>query len=174
MYFVIGDCHDFRGHKDICVTGAIYNYTKQLTSGYHNSGSEIRCKHQCFTRFNTCMVFNLIFFFNFNGSNNKDSSSVTYRQFDRGPHVLITFYWGCPSGLLFLAPQIVYKSFLFSFSFLSFFSFNYKVLLNISYHRFLWNVWVGGSLMWKGSFIEWNPVWKNMYHKFTRIACLLL
>ncbi|RVX08534.1 Endonuclease 4 [Vitis vinifera] len=37
-----GDCHDFRGHKDICVTGAIYNYTKQLTSGYHNSGSEIR------------------------------------------------------------------------------------------------------------------------------------
>ncbi|WJZ96321.1 hypothetical protein VitviT2T_015016 [Vitis vinifera] len=36
------DCHDFRGHKDICVTGAIYNYTKQLTSGYHNSGSEIR------------------------------------------------------------------------------------------------------------------------------------
>lgn len=33
------DCHDSAGHKDRCVTGAINNYTMQLTSGYYASNS---------------------------------------------------------------------------------------------------------------------------------------
>ncbi|CAL5344910.1 unnamed protein product [Camellia sinensis] len=57
------DCHDTAGHKNRCVTGAIYNYTMQLMS-YSDSNSEMKCK-----------------------------------QFDRGTYVLITFYWGCPSGV---------------------------------------------------------------------------
>ncbi|GLU23077.1 hypothetical protein SLE2022_391090 [Rubroshorea leprosula] len=36
------DCHDSAGHKDICVTGAIYNYTKQLVSFYQDSNSELK------------------------------------------------------------------------------------------------------------------------------------
>lgn len=36
------DCHDTAGHKDRCVTGAIYNYTLQLMSGYHDMNSEIK------------------------------------------------------------------------------------------------------------------------------------
>ncbi|KAI5656983.1 hypothetical protein M9H77_25776 [Catharanthus roseus] len=36
------DCHDSAGHKDRCVTGAIYNYTMQLTSVFHSSDSEIK------------------------------------------------------------------------------------------------------------------------------------
>lgn len=36
------DCHDSYGHKDRCVTGAIYNYTMQLTSGFNSSDSEIK------------------------------------------------------------------------------------------------------------------------------------
>ncbi|XP_068321472.1 endonuclease 4 [Pyrus communis] len=31
------DCHDSAGHKDRCVTAAIYNYSMQLSSGYHES-----------------------------------------------------------------------------------------------------------------------------------------
>ncbi|XP_015887054.1 endonuclease 4 isoform X1 [Ziziphus jujuba] len=31
------DCHDTAGRKDRCVTGAIYNYTMQLTTSYHDS-----------------------------------------------------------------------------------------------------------------------------------------
>ncbi|XP_065877653.1 endonuclease 4-like isoform X2 [Euphorbia lathyris] len=31
------DCHDSSGRKDRCVTGAIFNYTNQLTSVYQNS-----------------------------------------------------------------------------------------------------------------------------------------
>ncbi|KAM1033310.1 hypothetical protein TB2_036314 [Malus domestica] len=34
------DCHDSAGHKDRCVTAAIYNYSMQLSSGYHESISE--------------------------------------------------------------------------------------------------------------------------------------
>ncbi|KAL3522208.1 hypothetical protein ACH5RR_015042 [Cinchona calisaya] len=34
------DCHDSAGHKDRCVTGAIYNYTMQLTSGLNVPDSE--------------------------------------------------------------------------------------------------------------------------------------
>ncbi|CAK7350687.1 unnamed protein product [Dovyalis caffra] len=33
------DCHDSAGRKDRCVTGAIYNYTYQLSSAYPNSNS---------------------------------------------------------------------------------------------------------------------------------------
>ncbi|CAH2078355.1 unnamed protein product [Thlaspi arvense] len=33
------DCHDTHGHKDWCVTGAIFNYTKQLMSASVNSQS---------------------------------------------------------------------------------------------------------------------------------------
>lgn len=36
------DCHDSTGHKDRCVTAAIYNYTKQLVSGAHDLNSEIK------------------------------------------------------------------------------------------------------------------------------------
>ncbi|KAL5774574.1 hypothetical protein ACOSP7_012131 [Xanthoceras sorbifolium] len=36
------DCHDSAGRKDRCVTGAIYNYTMQLKSGYENSVSEVK------------------------------------------------------------------------------------------------------------------------------------
>lgn len=36
------DCHDSSGRKNRCVTGAIYNYTLQLTSACHNSVSESR------------------------------------------------------------------------------------------------------------------------------------
>ncbi|KAB5533957.1 hypothetical protein DKX38_017043 [Salix brachista] len=34
------DCHDSSGRKDRCVSGAIYNYTSQLSSLYQNSISE--------------------------------------------------------------------------------------------------------------------------------------
>ncbi|KAJ7968482.1 Endonuclease [Quillaja saponaria] len=34
------DCHDTYGHKDRCVTGAIYNYTMQLASSYEDIKSE--------------------------------------------------------------------------------------------------------------------------------------
>ncbi|CAK7350684.1 unnamed protein product [Dovyalis caffra] len=34
------DCHDSAGSQDRCVTGAIYNYTYQLSSAYQNSSSE--------------------------------------------------------------------------------------------------------------------------------------
>ncbi|EOY28377.1 hypothetical protein QUC31_013005 [Theobroma cacao] len=30
------DCHDLAGHKNICVTGAIFNYTSQLFSAYQD------------------------------------------------------------------------------------------------------------------------------------------
>ncbi|PWA79333.1 endonuclease 4 [Artemisia annua] len=33
------DCHDSSGVKDRCVTGAIYNYTEQLVTGYNASNS---------------------------------------------------------------------------------------------------------------------------------------
>lgn len=33
------DCHDSSGVKDRCVTGAIYNYTEQLVTGYNTSNS---------------------------------------------------------------------------------------------------------------------------------------
>ncbi|KAE9607186.1 hypothetical protein Lal_00025977 [Lupinus albus] len=35
------DCHDSYGHKHRCVTGAIYNYTMQLSSAYANTASEL-------------------------------------------------------------------------------------------------------------------------------------
>ncbi|CAK9176806.1 unnamed protein product [Ilex paraguariensis] len=40
-YTYCRDCHDSAEQKDRCVTGAIYNYTMQLMSGY-NSNSEIK------------------------------------------------------------------------------------------------------------------------------------
>lgn len=36
------DCHDSAGHKDRCVTGAIYNYTMQLTTAYYDSNSKMK------------------------------------------------------------------------------------------------------------------------------------
>ncbi|XP_052202071.1 endonuclease 4-like [Diospyros lotus] len=36
------DCHDYAGRKDMCVTGAIYNYTMQLMSAYNGSNSEVK------------------------------------------------------------------------------------------------------------------------------------
>ncbi|XP_054803993.1 endonuclease 4-like isoform X1 [Prosopis cineraria] len=36
------DCHDSYGHKDRCVTGAIYNYTMQLKSAYAGNNSDLR------------------------------------------------------------------------------------------------------------------------------------
>ncbi|KAI4299308.1 hypothetical protein L6164_032777 [Bauhinia variegata] len=36
------DCHDSYGHKDRCVTGAIYNYTMQLKSAYADTKSELK------------------------------------------------------------------------------------------------------------------------------------
>ncbi|XP_028767640.1 endonuclease 4-like [Neltuma alba] len=36
------DCHDSYGHKDRCVTGAIYNYTMQLKSAYVGNTSDLR------------------------------------------------------------------------------------------------------------------------------------
>ncbi|XAR66406.1 hypothetical protein NMG60_11012633 [Bertholletia excelsa] len=35
------DCHDYAGHKNMCVTGAIYNYSTQLIS-YNDPGSEMK------------------------------------------------------------------------------------------------------------------------------------
>uniref|UniRef100_A0A7N2LQP7 Aspergillus nuclease S1 n=1 Tax=Quercus lobata TaxID=97700 RepID=A0A7N2LQP7_QUELO len=35
------DCHDSAGHKDRCVTGAIYNYTMQLASAYQNTNLKL-------------------------------------------------------------------------------------------------------------------------------------
>ncbi|KAF7803531.1 endonuclease 4 [Senna tora] len=40
VIFLIGDCHDPSGHKDRCVTGAIYNYTMQLKSAYADNLTE--------------------------------------------------------------------------------------------------------------------------------------
>ncbi|KAA3489099.1 Nuclease S1 [Gossypium australe] len=37
------DCHDATGHKDSCVTGAIFNYTKQLFSAYQGYGPQLSC-----------------------------------------------------------------------------------------------------------------------------------
>ncbi|PHT90579.1 Endonuclease 4 [Capsicum annuum] len=34
------DCHDGHGHMDRCVTGAIYNYSMQLSQGYYDLNSE--------------------------------------------------------------------------------------------------------------------------------------
>ncbi|CAL5411174.1 unnamed protein product [Camellia sinensis] len=42
-YSYCRDCHDTAGHKNRCVTGAIYNYTMQLMS-YSDSNSEMKCK----------------------------------------------------------------------------------------------------------------------------------
>nr|XP_043610324.1 endonuclease 4-like isoform X2 [Erigeron canadensis] len=36
------DCHDSSGVKDRCVTGAIYNYTEQLVTGYNASNSAVQ------------------------------------------------------------------------------------------------------------------------------------
>ncbi|XP_057960675.1 endonuclease 4-like [Malania oleifera] len=36
------DCHDFKGNKDRCVTGAIYNYTTQLISTYYDPDSGMK------------------------------------------------------------------------------------------------------------------------------------
>ncbi|KAK3028520.1 hypothetical protein RJ639_038588 [Escallonia herrerae] len=36
------DCHDSSGQKDRCVTGAIYNYTMQLMSGYSDLDSKMK------------------------------------------------------------------------------------------------------------------------------------
>ncbi|CAN1149751.1 Endonuclease 5 [Linum perenne] len=33
------DCHDSSGHRNACVVAAIYNYTDQLSSEYHNPGA---------------------------------------------------------------------------------------------------------------------------------------
>jgi hypothetical protein len=33
------DCHDSAGHTNMCVTGAIYNYTRQLMSAYNDSNA---------------------------------------------------------------------------------------------------------------------------------------
>ncbi|KAL0010963.1 hypothetical protein SO802_006071, partial [Lithocarpus litseifolius] len=35
------DCHDSAGHKNRCVTGAIYNYTMQLASAYQNNNLKL-------------------------------------------------------------------------------------------------------------------------------------
>lgn len=43
--FYVGDCHDSAGHKNRCVTGAIYNYTMQLASAYQNTNLKLHCKH---------------------------------------------------------------------------------------------------------------------------------
>ncbi|MBA0807851.1 hypothetical protein Gohar_023628, partial [Gossypium harknessii] len=37
------DCHDTAGHKDRCVTGAIFNYTKQLFSAYQGYSPQLSC-----------------------------------------------------------------------------------------------------------------------------------
>lgn len=39
------DCHDSSGVKDRCVTGAVYNYTKQLITGYNNNASNSAVKY---------------------------------------------------------------------------------------------------------------------------------
>ncbi|XP_059623277.1 endonuclease 4 [Cornus florida] len=36
------DCHDTHGHENMCVTGAIYNYTMQLLSAYNDSNSQMK------------------------------------------------------------------------------------------------------------------------------------
>ncbi|XWS12718.1 hypothetical protein CRYUN_Cryun37aG0114300 [Craigia yunnanensis] len=36
------DCHDSAGHINSCVTGAIFNYTKQLFSAYHGYNPELK------------------------------------------------------------------------------------------------------------------------------------
>ncbi|MFQ6639319.1 hypothetical protein Gotur_015969 [Gossypium turneri] len=43
-WMLIGDCHDTAGHKDRCVTGAIFNYTKQLFSAYQGYSPQLSCK----------------------------------------------------------------------------------------------------------------------------------
>ena len=40
----VGDCHDTHGVKDMCVAGAIKNFTSQL-SHYHHGTSDRRCKY---------------------------------------------------------------------------------------------------------------------------------
>lgn len=43
--FLLGDCHDTAGRKDRCVTGAIYNYTMQLSMSYNDSILESKCEY---------------------------------------------------------------------------------------------------------------------------------
>lgn len=43
LNFLAGDCHDLAGNKDHCVTGAIYNYTKQLMEFNHSGYSAVEC-----------------------------------------------------------------------------------------------------------------------------------
>lgn len=43
MCHLTGDCHDSYGKKDRCVSGAIYNYSKQLEA-YQRPESEQKCK----------------------------------------------------------------------------------------------------------------------------------
>lgn len=95
LCFSIGDCHDSGGHEDICVTGAIYNYTMQLSSAYQITNLKLQCKH--FIWFDPGIFHDIVW-----QLLQLQCCFVNDRQLNRGTYVLITFHWRCPSGLSFL------------------------------------------------------------------------
>lgn len=110
-YPSIGDCHNSAGQKNMCVSGAINNYTMQLMSAYKDSNMESKCKFSVLLGF--CHGYNWGTHFSFFN-----------RQLDRGTYVLITFHWGYPSGVLsLLLPRFnIWKKINFSSNYLSSFS----------------------------------------------------
>ncbi|XP_052476629.1 endonuclease 4 isoform X1 [Gossypium raimondii] len=79
------DCYDSAGRRNNCVTGAIFNYTKQLFSAYQGYNPNLKCKYCSYIY--TYMYWFIIY-----------SSSVCDRQFDRGTHFLSSLYGRCSSG----------------------------------------------------------------------------
>ncbi|MBA0691380.1 hypothetical protein Goari_009009 [Gossypium aridum] len=91
---LIGDCHDTAGHKDHCVTGAIFNYTKQLFSAYQGYSPQL--------------------------SYNLTEALMFLAHFIGDVHQLLTFMW--KYGRKFVNLFLVKKEFTFSnltFSFLT-------------------------------------------------------
>lgn len=44
LTLLVGDCHNSAGQKNMCVTGAINNYTMQLMSADKDFNTESKCK----------------------------------------------------------------------------------------------------------------------------------
>ncbi|KAF7143218.1 hypothetical protein RHSIM_Rhsim05G0153800 [Rhododendron simsii] len=89
LTLLMGDCHNSAGQKNMCVSGAINNYTMQLLSAYEDSNTESKYKFSDLLGF--C-----------HGYNGGTHFSFFDRQLDRGTCVFITFHWGYPSGVLSL------------------------------------------------------------------------
>lgn len=57
----LGDCHDPHGKEDMCVAGAIQNFTSQLKH-YREGSADRRCKYLNPIYVTTCVVFVLRMF----------------------------------------------------------------------------------------------------------------